>query len=40
MPYVHVEVDLEEFDDDEIIQEYKARGLGHEGQTDQGLPKL
>ena len=28
MPYVYVELDLEEFDDDEIIQEYNSRGLG------------
>jgi hypothetical protein len=26
MPYIHVDVDLEEFDDDEIIDEVKSRG--------------
>jgi hypothetical protein len=28
MPYIHVDVDLEEFDDDEIIAEYNSRSLG------------
>jgi len=28
MPYIHVDVDLEDFDDDEIIAEYEGRGLG------------
>lgn len=26
--YVYVDVDLDEFDDDEIIEEYEKRGLG------------
>lgn len=26
MPYIHVDVDLTEFDDDEIIEEIKERG--------------
>ena len=28
MPYIHVDVDLEEFDDDEIVAEYESRNLG------------
>jgi len=27
MPYIHVDVDLDEFDDDELIYECRARGL-------------
>ena len=34
MPYVYVEVDLEEFDDDEIIAEYNSRSLGPDATTD------
>jgi hypothetical protein len=40
MPYVYVDVDLEEFDDDEIIQEYNSRGLGHEGHGDEMLTRI
>jgi hypothetical protein len=29
MPYIHVDVDLEEYDDDEIREEYESRGLGN-----------
>jgi hypothetical protein len=28
MPYIHVDVDLEEFNDDEIVAEYESRNLG------------
>lgn len=28
MPYIHVDVDLCEFDDDELIDEIKSRGYG------------
>ena len=28
MPYIHVDVDLEDFDDDEIAAEYESRNLG------------
>jgi hypothetical protein len=34
MPYVYVEVDLEEFDDDEIIAEYNSRSLGDAATDD------
>ena len=34
MPYVYVDVDMEEFDEDEIIVEYNSRGLGHDATTD------
>jgi len=40
MPYVHVEVDLEEFDDDEIIAEYEGRGLGYEGHGNEMLIRI
>jgi hypothetical protein len=37
MPYIHVDVDLAEFDDDEIIEEARARGYGviEDGLSDQ-----
>ena len=28
MPHVDIDIELEEFDDDEIIEEYELRGLG------------
>ena len=34
MPYVSVDVDLGEFDDDDIQKEYRSRGLGSE-RTDE-----
>ncbi|ENE1253985.1 TPA: hypothetical protein UM365_000548 [Stenotrophomonas maltophilia] len=33
MPYISVEVDLDEFDDDDIRDEYNARKLGQLAET-------
>lgn len=35
MPYIHIDVDMEDFDDDEIEAEYKARGLGSDINPDE-----
>jgi hypothetical protein len=40
MPYVHVEVDWEEIDDDELVAEYESRGLGYEGHGDEMLTRI
>jgi hypothetical protein len=29
MPYVHVDVDLDDFDDDELIEELQSRGFSN-----------
>jgi hypothetical protein len=46
MPYVHVEMDWEEIDDDALVAEYESRGLGregregHEGHGDEMLTRI
>lgn len=40
MPYIHVEVDLDDFDDDEIRQEYEDRGLGDGPSNDERMDTL
>jgi hypothetical protein len=40
MPYVHIDIELEEFDDDEIIEEYELRGLGGRQQYLDGLTEI
>ena len=38
MPYV--DIDLEDFDDDEIIEEYNARGLSEESTVREALTEI
>lgn len=40
MPYIHVDVDLEEFDDDEIREEYESRNLGEREHGDEMLTRI
>ena len=40
MPYIHVDVDLEEFDDDEIVAEYESRNLGGSEVGDEMLNRI
>lgn len=40
MPYIHVEVDLDEFDDDDIREEYESRGLGDGPSNDERMETL
>jgi hypothetical protein len=40
MPYLYVDVSLEEFDDDEIVAEYESRRLGREGHGDEMLTRI
>ncbi len=40
MPYVHVEMDWEEIDDDELVAEYESRGLRYEGHGDEMLTRI
>ncbi len=40
MPYVDIDIELEEFDDDEIIEEYELRGLGNRQQYLDGLTEI
>lgn len=43
MAHVYVDIDLDEFDDDEIREEYKARGLGDgpsEGEEMETLKRI
>jgi hypothetical protein len=40
MPYVHIDVDLEEFDDDEIREEYESRNLGGREHGDEMLTRI
>lgn len=40
MTLVTVDVDLDEFDDDDIREEYEARGLGDTPSNDERMEKL
>ena len=40
MAHVYVDIDLDEFDDDEIREEYKARGLGDGPTLDDEMETL
>ena len=40
MPYIHVDVDLEEFDDDEIREEYESRNLRNREHGDEMLTRI
>jgi hypothetical protein len=40
MPYIHVDVDLEEYDDDEIREEYESRNLGNREHGDEMLTRI
>lgn len=40
MAYVEVDVDLQDFSDDEIIEEYELRGLGSRREYLDGLSEI
>ena len=40
MPYIHVDVDMEEFTDDEVREEYESRNLGGREVGDEMLNRI